>query len=136
MPRSGKGGAGPGKVSASTSPGQGGLHGPGHGGASAQTFRGPGTGGATVIADQGPGRPTKVATVTNDVTNGGLHRITATAHGFDSGDVVVMAGVGGVTGGTGSFSIAVINANTFDLVGSTFGGSYTSGGTATRGSSI
>lgn len=130
MARSGKGSGGP------SSPGKGGLSGPAHGAASAQTFRGPGSPGEAVTAHQGPGRPQRVATVTGDVTAGGLHRVTATAHGFDSGDVVTTAGIGGVTGGAGTFQIAVVNANSFDLLGSVFGGTYTSGGTATRAGSI
>ncbi len=71
--------------------------------------------------------------VTGAVNNGsGLIRLTVTAHAYESGDKVNVATVGGVTAATGQWIITVITANTFDLVGSTFAGTYTSGGTCLR----
>lgn len=60
----------------------------------------------------------------------GLVRITRAAHGFTTGDNVTVADVSGVPGANGSFSITVIDANTFDLVGSSFSGAYVNTGWA------
>ena len=62
---------------------------------------------------------------------GGLVRITATAHGFANGAKVTITGVLGTTeaNGTGWVSI-LVDANTFDLTGSTFSHAYVSGGLA------
>lgn len=62
----------------------------------------------------------------------GLIRITLTAHGYVSGDNVHMDSVGGVPKANGSWVIKVFDADNFDLVGSSFAGTYTGGGTATR----
>jgi hypothetical protein len=71
--------------------------------------------------------------VTGAANNGsGLIRLTITAHGYESGDKVNVASVGGVPNATGQWIIDVISANTFDLVGSTWGGAYTSGGICLR----
>jgi hypothetical protein len=71
--------------------------------------------------------------ITGAVTAGGLIRVTATAHGFSSGDSVTITGVGGtVEANAPNWRITVITANTFDLAGSTFTNAYTSGGTAKR----
>jgi hypothetical protein len=71
--------------------------------------------------------------VTGAVDNGsGLIRLTITSHGWQTGDDVFVAGVGGVTAANGDWGITRIDANTVDLQGSTFGGAYTSGGTAYR----
>jgi hypothetical protein len=71
--------------------------------------------------------------VTGAANNGsGLIRLTITAHGYESGDKVNVASVGGVPNATGQWIITVISANTFDLVGSTWGGAYTSGGICLR----
>ena len=69
--------------------------------------------------------------ITNVVNNGsGACRVTCTSHGFANGATIIVENVAGATGANGTFPIAVIDANTFDLTGSTFGGTYTSGGTA------
>jgi aspartate 1-decarboxylase len=75
-----------------------------------------------------------IKTITGAVNNGsGLIRITATAHTFHTEDRVTITGVGGTTEANAkNWRIAVITANTFDLVGSTFTNAYTSGGTAKR----
>jgi hypothetical protein len=60
--------------------------------------------------------------------------ITATAHGFQTGDVVDIASVGGMTQLNGnSYTITRTGADTFTLDGinSTGYGAYTTGGTAT-----
>ena len=54
--------------------------------------------------------------------------VTTTAHELVTGDIVAVAGVGGVTGANGSWSVRVLSDTTFELVGSTFAGSFTSGG--------
>jgi hypothetical protein len=88
--------------------------------------------------------PVVARTITNVTQGAGtLIRITSNAHGFSTANYVAIAGVvGGVDdggGGTipwaisGNYVVTVINANTFDLQGSTWpGGTYTSGGTATN----
>ncbi len=60
----------------------------------------------------------------------GAVRITRAAHGFTTGDSVTVADVSGVPGANGSFTITVIDANSFDLVGSTFSGAYLNTGWA------
>ncbi len=70
-------------------------------------------------------------TVTGCVNNGaGLFRVTVTGHGYQDGDYVKLQSIGGTTGANGSWKITGVAANTFDLVGSTFSGVYTAGGTA------
>jgi hypothetical protein len=70
------------------------------------------------------------SSITGAINNGvGLIRLTSTAHGLVTGDTVYVANVGGVPNATGAWAVTVINANTFDLVASTWGGAYTSGGT-------
>jgi hypothetical protein len=58
----------------------------------------------------------------------GLIRITATAHGKVTGDKVGISAVGGTTEANGSWTITKIDANNFDLDGSTFANAHTSGG--------
>lgn len=60
----------------------------------------------------------------------GLVRITRAAHGFATGDSVTAADVAGVPGANGTFTITVIDANNFDLNGSTFSGAYLNTGWA------
>jgi lysophospholipase L1-like esterase len=76
-------------------------------------------------------RPEDFLAITNVVNNGaGACRVTAAGHGYSDGAIVRIEGVLGATGADGVFAIDVIDTNTFDLGGSTFGGTYTSGGTA------
>lgn len=70
--------------------------------------------------------------VSGAVAATGKIRLTVTAHGYRNGDWVNVASVGGVPNATGQWVISVFDANHFDLLGSTFGGSYTSGGTVNR----
>ena len=60
--------------------------------------------------------------------------ITATAHGFTTGDQVQISGVLGNTTANGTFSITVIDANSFSLNGAdgSTSNAYTSGGTAKK----
>ena len=58
--------------------------------------------------------------------------LTATGHGFNVGDRVTIASVGGATTVNGAWSVKFKTANTFAIELDTTGGSsYTSGGTAT-----
>lgn len=68
--------------------------------------------------------------VTGVVNNGGgLCRATVPAHGLNGGATVIVEGVAGATGVNGTHTVTVVDANTLDLDGSTFAGTYTSGGT-------
>lgn len=69
-------------------------------------------------------------TITGVANNGsGLIRITvASTASLTTGDFKTISGVGGVPNANGSFTITVISGTTFDLQGSTFAGTYTSGG--------
>lgn len=71
-------------------------------------------------------------TITNVTNAGGLFRVTSAGHGFNEGDYVNVAGVGGTTGANGDWKAINVAVNTFDLAGSTFAGVYTAGGTANR----
>jgi len=72
-------------------------------------------------------------TISNAVDNGsGLIRITSTTHGLTTNDFVNIAGVTGTIEANGDFQVTVIDANTIDLVGSTFTNAYISGGTVKR----
>lgn len=76
------------------------------------------------------------SSISNVTNSGGLFRVTDTAHGFETGDYVLVSGVTGSGGMTaavnGEWQITVVNANTYDLDGSGFVGTYTSGGAAWR----
>lgn len=70
--------------------------------------------------------------ITGAANNGaGLIRLTvASTTGLYDNNTATVASVGGVPNATGTWLIDVISATTFDLLGSTFGGAYTTGGTA------
>lgn len=73
-------------------------------------------------------------TITNAVNNGsGLIRITATGHDMSTRQRVFITGVTGTTEANGNWTITVIDANTFDLQGSTFTNAYVAGGTTFYG---
>src|SRR3990172_13323102 len=57
--------------------------------------------------------------------------VTSTAHGFTNGQEVNVVDVLGNTAANGTWVVANVAANTFELVGSTGNGAYISGGTAT-----
>lgn len=58
----------------------------------------------------------------------GAIRVTLAGHGYSTSDYVYLKEVGGTTEANGSWQITVIDANNFDLNGSTFTNTYTSGG--------
>lgn len=71
--------------------------------------------------------------VTGAADNGaGLIRLTVAAHGYVSGNTLKVRDVGGVPNATGYWVITWISATQFDLVDSTFAGTFTTGGTAQR----
>ena len=63
-------------------------------------------------------------------TNATPIAVTCTAHGYSTGDTVVVASVGGNTNANGTWEITSTGANTFTLDGSAGNATYTSGGTA------
>ena len=63
-------------------------------------------------------------------TNASPIAITCTAHGYSTGDTVVITGVGGNTNANGTWEITVTGTNTFTLDGSAGNANFTSGGTA------
>jgi hypothetical protein len=54
--------------------------------------------------------------------------ITSTGHGRQTGDRLTITGVGGNTAANNTYSITVVDANTFTLDNSVGNGAYTSGG--------
>ena len=76
---------------------------------------------------------TSSLSVTNATNNAGKIRLVVTAHGLSTGDQVVVSGVGGVSAANGTWVITVIDSNTIELNGSTWSGTYTSGGTVLKG---
>jgi len=65
-----------------------------------------------------------------DDNGSGAIRITAATHGFADEDVVTQHGVLGTTEANGTWQIDYVDADNYDLVGSTFTNAYTSGGKA------
>lgn len=63
----------------------------------------------------------------------GLVRLTIAGHGYSDGDLIGVRGVRGMKGANGDWFLAVVDANTIELVGSSGVGVWTSGGTATKG---
>jgi Zn-dependent alcohol dehydrogenase len=72
--------------------------------------------------------------VVGAVSNGGLIRLTTVAESrqLRTGDRVIVSGVGGVPNATGTWTVTTISATVTDLQGSTFAGTFTSGGTIRR----
>jgi hypothetical protein len=74
-----------------------------------------------------------IKAITGAATHGGLIQILCVAHTFRDEDRVTITGVGGtVEANAANWRVAFIDANHFDLKGSTFTNVYTSGGTAKR----
>lgn len=72
-------------------------------------------------------------TITGAVSGtGSTVRLTIANHGLADGDLVWVQDVGGVTGGYGRFAVTVVDTHLVELQGSTFGGTYTSGGSLFR----
>lgn len=65
-------------------------------------------------------------------TNAAPIVITATAHGYSTGDMVTISGIVGNTAANANWVIVRIDANTFSLTGSTGNGAYSSGGIAVK----
>jgi hypothetical protein len=82
------------------------------------------------------GTGTRILHLTGAANNGsGLIRIqTAVAHTYETGDKVNIPspGPGGVSAAMGQWVITVVDSTHFDLQGSTFSGTYTTGGTCLR----
>lgn len=62
-------------------------------------------------------------------TNASPIVITSASHGLQNGQRVTVSGVGGNTAANGTFKVANVTTDTFELSGSTGNGAYTSGGT-------
>lgn len=76
-------------------------------------------------------------TITGAANNGsGLIRLTASAHGYTTGQRVLIYGVVGTTEANGLWTITNISSSTFDLQSSTFTNTWTSGGTAQLGNGV
>lgn len=73
-----------------------------------------------------PSTGTKAVT---NATNAAPIVLTVTGHGYPTGHVVNVATVGGNTNANGIWEIVVVDANSFQLVGSQGNSAYTSGGT-------
>ena len=76
---------------------------------------------------------TGVTINTTDDDFRGRIRLTISSHAYSDGDLIGVRGVRGVKGANGDWSISVIDVNTVELIGSSGSGTYTSGGTATKG---
>jgi len=72
------------------------------------------------------------STAITAASNASPIQITSTSHGYTTGNVAVIASVGGNTAANGVWAVTVIDANNFTLNGSTGNGAYTSGGTSVR----
>jgi hypothetical protein len=71
------------------------------------------------------------------VSNGGLCEITVSSTAtYSANEIVSVYGVGGATGCNGTWKVTVTDSTHLTLQNTTFGGSYTSGGTVTNGSAI
>lgn len=62
-------------------------------------------------------------------TNAAPISVTAAGHGYTTGDMVTIEGVGGNTAANGTWRITVTGTDTFTLNGSAGNGAYTGGGT-------
>lgn len=63
-------------------------------------------------------------------TNAGPIVITSTAHGLETGDIVQISGVVGLTAANGRYTITKVDANSYSLNNSKGNAAYSSGGTA------
>jgi hypothetical protein len=66
------------------------------------------------------------------VTAGTPNVVTIASHGFSTGNQVTVSGVKGNTTANGTWTIIVLTTNTFQLVGTAGGSTYTSGGSCNR----
>jgi hypothetical protein len=87
---------------------------------------------AIFLVDAGLVPNAPALTITAVVSAGGLIEITtATNHGMQTGDLVLVAGVQGTVEANGTGMVIVVSPTQFKLAQSTFVNAYTSGGTAT-----
>jgi hypothetical protein len=71
------------------------------------------------------------ASITGAADNGsGAIRITAASHGLSDEKIVTIHDVAGTAEANGTWKIEYVNDDTFDLLGSVFANTYTSGGSA------
>lgn len=75
------------------------------------------------------GAPATISTVSGTTT---VTVTTSASHGYGTGDIVVIAGVAGLVGANGTWTITRTGATTFTLDGAVASGTYTSGGTVQR----
>ena len=68
----------------------------------------------------------------NTLAPGTPIRVTVNAHGYTNGESITVSGVLGTVGANGTWQIVVVDANNFDLSGSSDATAYTSGGTTTE----
>ena len=74
---------------------------------------------------------TTAKTITGAADNGsGLIQITSASHGFEDDDIILIHDVAGCTEANGDWKVVNSATNTFDLTGSAFSNTYTSGGKA------
>ena len=79
-------------------------------------------------------RKTYSGNITGAANNGsGKIRITSNGNKLRTGDHITITSVGGCVEANAAWVVTVITANTFDLNGSTFTNTYTSGGSFKRG---
>src|SRR6202035_5878348 len=71
-------------------------------------------------------------TITGASSSSGAIALTAVGHNLQNNDIVSIALVGGVPSASGIWVVSVTSTSVFVLNNSVFGGSYTSGGTASH----
>jgi len=76
-------------------------------------------------------RDGSVTRTITDASNESPITITSVGHGFETGEFVTIASVGGNTAANGYWRVIRISRDEFSLTGSTGNGAYTSGGTTT-----
>lgn len=59
--------------------------------------------------------------------------LTIPQHGYSDGDLIAVRGVRGLKGANGDWFVALVDANTIELIGSSGSGAWSSGGTAVKG---
>lgn len=88
------------------------------------------------LSDTATFEDTQSSTTTTAITGianaAGLFRITSVGHGLPNGAGVLISGATNYPNANGTWSIANVAANTFDLVGSTFAGGGAASGTWKR----
>ncbi len=70
--------------------------------------------------------------ITGAVAGSGYVTLTVVGHGFVTGGLAAIYGIGGMTGVSGMFAVTVVDANTIRANGAVGVGAYTSGGVASK----